>query len=53
MLRAPTRGSIYIVDKLIPKLDKFILIAIDNKPASLVPIVLSTISDPGEPILEF
>ena len=52
VLRAPARGGVYIVDKLASELDKFVLIAMDNKLASLVPIILPTISDPREPILE-
>ena len=52
MLRAPTRGGLYIVDKLVSELDKFTLIAMDNKPASLIPVALPATSDPGEPILE-
>ena len=52
MLRAPARGGLYIVDKLASELDEFVLTAIDNKPASLIPVALPTTSDPGEPISE-
>ena len=51
MLRAPARGGIYVVDKVIPELDEFILIATyisPTKSAFITPIILLTVSDSRE-----
>ena len=51
MLRVPTRGGIYVVDKVIPELDEFVLVATytsPNKLALITPITLLTASDSGE-----
>ena len=51
VLRAPARGGIYVVDKVIPELDEFALVATYislNKSALIAPIVLLTVSDSGE-----
>ena len=51
MLRAPARGGIYVVDKVIPELDEFVLVATyisPNKSALITPIALLIASDSGE-----
>ena len=51
VLRVPTRGGIYVVDRIIPELDKFILVATyisPNKSALTAPIILLIASDSGE-----
>ena len=51
VLRAPARGGIYVVDKVIPELDEFILVATyisPNKLALIAPIILSIVSDSRE-----
>ena len=51
VLRAPARGGIYVVDKVTPELDEFILVATyisPNESALITPIVLLTVSDSGE-----
>ena len=51
VFRAPTRGGIYVVDKVTPELDEFVLVATytsPNKSALIAPIVLLTVSDSGE-----
>ena len=51
VLRAPARGGIYVVDKVIPELDEFILVATytsPNKSALIAPIILLIVSDSGE-----
>ena len=55
VLRAPARGGIYVVDKVIPELDKFALVATyisPNKSALIAPIILLTASDSGELFLD-
>ena len=50
VLRAPARGGIYVVDKVTPELDEFVLVATyisPNKLALIAPIVLLTVSDSG------
>ena len=51
VLRAPARGGIYVVDKVIPELDEFILVATYTSPNKLALITLiasSTASNSGE-----
>ena len=51
VLRVPTRGGIYVVDKVIPELDEFILVATytsPNKLALITNIILLTASDSEE-----
>ena len=51
VLRVPTRGGIYVVDKVIPELDEFILVATyisPNESALITPIILFIVSDSGE-----
>ena len=51
MLRAPARGGIYVVDKVIPELDEFILVATyisSNESTLIAPITLLIASDSGE-----
>ena len=51
MLQAPARGDIYVVDKVIPELDEFILVATyisPNKSVLITPIALLIVSDSGE-----
>ena len=51
VLRAPARGGIYVVDKVTPELDEFVLVATyisPNKSALIAPIILSIVSDSGE-----
>ena len=51
MLGTPARGGIYVVDKVTPELDEFVLVATyisPNKSASIASIILSIASDSGE-----
>ena len=51
MLRVPARGGIYVVDKVIPELDEFILVATyisPNKSALIISFILLILSDSGE-----
>ena len=51
VLQAPARGGIYVVDKVTPELDEFVLVATytsPNKSASITAITSSTASDSGE-----
>ena len=51
VLRISARGGIYVVDKVIPELDEFILVATyisPNESALITPIILLTASDSGE-----
>ena len=51
VLRAPARGGIYVVDKIILELDEFVLVATyisPNKSALITAIILLTVSDSRE-----
>ena len=51
MLRASTRGGIYVVDKVIPEIDELILVVTyisPNKSALIGLIILLIVTDSGE-----
>ena len=55
MLRASARGGIYVVEKVIPELDEFVLVATyisSNKSALITPIALLIVSDSRELFLD-
>ena len=56
MLRASTRGGIYVVDKVIPEIDEFILVVTyisPNKSALIGLIILLIVTDSGELSLDW